>query len=118
MVFSLANLLFLLSVILTNLWSLPMSAFVITSQFVTILLWLLKANSIRLLLLFVCFFVVVVFCFFVCLVFFFFGLFLHRVITKSSTFFFFFFFFFAVAAHPQRLHAAAGAEVIKAPKVA
>ena len=30
------NLLFILNVILTNLWSLPMSAFVITSQFVTI----------------------------------------------------------------------------------
>ena len=46
MVFSLANLLFILSVILTNLWSLPMSAFVITSQFVTIPLWLLNVKSV------------------------------------------------------------------------
>ena len=36
MVFSLANLLFILNVILINLWSLPMSAGVITSQFVTL----------------------------------------------------------------------------------
>ena len=45
MVFSLANLLFILSVILTNLWSLPISAFVIISQFVTIPLWLLNVKS-------------------------------------------------------------------------
>ena len=46
MVFSLADLLFILHVILTNLLSLPMSAFVITSQFIIIPLWLLKAKSI------------------------------------------------------------------------
>ena len=46
MVFSLANLLFILDVILTNLWSLPMSALEITSQFVTIPFWLLNVKSI------------------------------------------------------------------------
>ena len=36
MVFSLANLLFMLNVILTNMWSLPVLSFVVTSQTVTI----------------------------------------------------------------------------------
>ena len=46
MVFRLASLLSILHVILTNLRSLPKSAFVITLQFVTIPLWLLNLKSV------------------------------------------------------------------------